>query len=52
MYLWENLFGAPNADELLALPEMQYVSQGVRNSWRRRAERAAANDSDGLAAVP
>jgi len=33
-YLWENLFGSADADQQLALPEMQYVSQQQRNSWR------------------
>ena len=37
MYLWENLYGAPDADRLLQQPEMKYVSPGTRDSWRRRA---------------
>ena len=37
MYLWENLYGAPDADRILQQPEMKYVSPGTRDSWRRRA---------------
>ncbi|MDE2764024.1 MAG: amidohydrolase family protein [Gemmatimonadota bacterium] len=37
MYLWENLYGAPNPDEMLRQPEMRYVSARTREGWRRRA---------------
>ena len=37
MYLWENLYGAPDADRILLQPEMKYVSPGTREGWRRRA---------------
>lgn len=37
MYLWENLYGAPDADRFLQQPEMKYVSPQTRDSWRRRA---------------
>ena len=37
MYLWENLYGAPDVDAVLSQPEMKYVSQGQRDGWRRQA---------------
>ena len=37
MYLWENLYAAPNAEQLLQQPEMRYVSPQTREGWRRRA---------------
>ena len=37
MYLWENLYGSPDAEEMLRQPEMRYVSPGTREGWRRRA---------------
>ena len=37
MYLWENLYSAPDADRILQQPEMKYVSPGTREGWRRRA---------------
>jgi len=37
MYLWENLFGADDAERLLSLPEMKYVSVQQREAWRRQA---------------
>ncbi len=37
MYLWENLYGAPDADAMLAQPEMKYVSQAQHAAWRRQA---------------
>lgn len=36
MYLWENLFSKPDADAVLAQPEMRYVSQGQRDAWRNQ----------------
>jgi len=37
MYLWENLYGAPDAEAFLRLPEMRYVSEAQKNAWRRQA---------------
>ena len=37
MYLWENLYGAPDVAAILSQPEMQYVSQGQRDRWRQQA---------------
>ena len=37
MYLWENLYGAPDADAILQQSEMRYVSPATREGWRRRA---------------
>jgi imidazolonepropionase-like amidohydrolase len=37
-YLWNNLLGYPDPDELLALPEFRYVSPQVRQAYRQRAE--------------
>ncbi len=37
MYLWENLYGSPDADRILQQPEMRYVSPRTRESWRFRA---------------
>ncbi|MDH3271334.1 MAG: amidohydrolase family protein [Gemmatimonadota bacterium] len=37
MYLWENLYGATDAEPFLAQPEMRYVSQAQRDAWRRQA---------------
>ena len=37
MYLWENLYSAPDAARILQQPEMKYVSPGTREGWRRRA---------------
>ena len=36
-YLWRNLYGATDADEMLQQPEMRYVSPATREGWRRRA---------------
>ncbi|MEQ9568989.1 MAG: amidohydrolase family protein [Longimicrobiales bacterium] len=36
MYLWENLFSKPDADDVLAQPEMRYVSQAQRDAWRNQ----------------
>lgn len=36
MYLWENLFSKPDADAVLAQPEMRYVSEAQRNAWRNQ----------------
>ena len=37
VYLWENLRGNADADALLSLPEMRYVSQAQRDAWRRQS---------------
>jgi len=37
MYLWENLYGATDAEPFLRLPEMKYVSEAQRNAWRRQS---------------
>lgn len=37
MYLWENLYGTEDAEVFLSLPEMRYVSEGQKNSWRQQA---------------
>ena len=37
MYLWRNLYGTTNADEMLQQPEMRYVAPGTRDGWRQRA---------------
>ena len=37
MYLWENLYGAPDVDAMLAQPEMKYVSAQQHSAWRRQA---------------
>ena len=37
MYLWENLYGAPDVDAMLAQPEMKYVSSQQHAAWRRQA---------------
>lgn len=46
MYLWDNLLGIPDVDQLLAQDEMKYVSQQTRDSWRRRAEAAAESGAN------
>lgn len=37
MYLWENLYGAPDVDAVLSQPEMRYVSPQQRQGWRNQA---------------
>ncbi len=39
MYLWENLYGATDAEPFLSQPEMKYVSVRQREAWRRQASR-------------
>jgi imidazolonepropionase-like amidohydrolase len=36
MYLWENLYSKPDADVVLAQPEMRYVSAAQRSAWRNQ----------------
>ena len=49
MYLWRNLYGAPDADAMLRQPEMRYVSPQTRDGWRRRAEAGGRGDPDEVA---
>ena len=37
MYLWRNLYGAPDPEVMLQQPEMRYVSPETRAGWRQRA---------------
>lgn len=37
MYLWESLYGSPDPDDYLTLPEMQYVSEAQRDAWRHQS---------------
>lgn len=46
MYLWENLYGVTDPDPFLSLPEMQYVSDGQRQAWRRQAAPGARGGPD------
>ena len=50
MYLWENLYGAPDVDAVLSQPEMKYVSQGQRDAWRRQAAAGPAGTPEEVAA--
>ena len=50
MYLWENLYGAPDADAALAQPEMRYVSQAQREAWRRQAAGGPRGNQEEVAA--
>jgi imidazolonepropionase-like amidohydrolase len=36
-YLWANLYGSPDAEAMLRLPEMNYVSPQQRQGWRNQA---------------
>ena len=38
MYLWRNLYGAPDPGAMLQQPEMRYVSPQTRAGWRQRAQ--------------
>lgn len=49
MYLWRNLYGAPDPDALLQQPEMRYVSPQTRTSWRRRAEGGGSGTPEDVA---
>ena len=49
MYLWENLYGAPDVDAILSQPEMRYVSQAQRESWGRQAAGGALGTSEEVA---
>ena len=48
-YLWRNLYGGPDADEMLLQPEMRYVSPQTREGWRRRAEAGPSGPPDEVA---
>ena len=50
MYLWENLYGAPDTDQILQQPEMKYVSPQTREGWRRRGSGGGQSDPEGVAA--
>ncbi|MBT6889085.1 MAG: amidohydrolase family protein [Gemmatimonadales bacterium] len=50
MYLWENLYGFPDADAILSQPEMKYVSQSQRDAWRRQSEGNARGGEEEVAA--
>ena len=50
MYLWENLYGAPDAEAILRQPEMKYVSPQTRESWGWRASGGGQRDPEGIAA--
>ncbi len=49
MYLWSNLYGAPDPDATLRQPEMRYVSPETREGWRRRAQRGGLGPPDEVA---
>ncbi len=49
MYLWENLYGAPDVDAMLAQPEMRYVSARQKEAWRRQAARGPRGSPDEVA---
>jgi imidazolonepropionase-like amidohydrolase len=46
MYLWENLYGVPDAEAVLSQPEMRYVSPQQRESWRNQARNRPATTAD------
>ena len=50
MYLWENLYGAPDVDAMLSQPEMKYVSQAQREGWRRQSAGNARGGAEEVAA--
>ena len=50
MYLWENLYGAPDVEAMLAQPEMKYVSQRQHAAWRRQASRGPRGTPEEVAA--
>ena len=51
MYLWENLYGAPDTETILQQPEMKYVSPRTRESWAwRGAGGGGQSDPEGIAA--
>lgn len=38
MYLWDNLFNDHDPEEMVQLPEMQYVSQTQRDNWTAQSQ--------------
>jgi imidazolonepropionase-like amidohydrolase len=44
-YLWANLYGSPDAEAMLRLPEMNYVSPQQRQGWRNQAAGTPRLDS-------
>ena len=44
MYLWENFYRPVDPDSMLALPEMQYVPDAMRQGWARQ-KRGRPQDS-------
>lgn len=50
MYLWANLYGAPDVDVVLSQPEMKYVSQVQRDAWRRQAAGGSRGTTDEVSA--
>lgn len=50
MYLWENLYGAPDVEAMLAQPEMKYVSPRQHAAWRRQASRGPRGTPEEVAA--
>ena len=49
MYLWRNLYGAPDPDAMLQQPEMRYVSPQTREAWGRRAAGGGRGASEDVA---
>ena len=43
--LWESLFGARTSEEMMAWPEMRYVSQQQRNAWAQQKANMLQNDA-------
>ena len=41
MYLWDNLYNDHDPESMVALPEMQYVSQAQRDAWIQQARNNA-----------
>ena len=46
LHSWENLYLAPDVDSMLALPEMRYVSPGIRGQWDRTGRRPPPADRE------
>jgi len=50
-YLWENIFGVFDPEEMARLPEMRYVSPGQREAWIRQKQRQPPQTPEAAAAV-
>lgn len=50
MYLWENLYGATDAEPFLDLPEMRYVSEAQKDAWRQQASGGSQGSAEGVRA--